>query len=110
MSDKKAMWRGRVEAWRASGTTAEAFAAEHDFPVGTLRSWSSRLGREQKRPSIPVIRLARVVPQPASPVPEPRRGGIVIELAGVPARVLVEGRVDPQMLATVLDVVRGGAR
>jgi transposase len=110
MSDKKAMWRARVEAWRASGMTAEAFAAEHDFPVGTLRSWSSRLGREQKRPSSPVVRLVRVVPRPASPGPERRHGGIVIELVGVPARVFVEGEVDRQMLATVLDVIRGGAR
>jgi transposase len=110
MSDKKAMWRSRVEAWRASGMTAEAFAVEHDFPVGTLRSWSSRLGREARRPSSPVIRLARVVRRPASPVSEPRHGGIVIELVGVAARVFVEGQVDRQMLATVLDVIRGGTQ
>jgi len=110
MSDKKAVWRSRVDAWRASGMTAEAFAAEHDFPVGTLRSWSSRLGREEKRTSTPVIRLARVVRPPASPVSGPRHGGIVIELTGAPARVFVEGQVDRQMLAIVLDVIRGGAR
>jgi transposase len=110
MSDKKAVWRSRVDEWRASGMTAEAFAAEHDFPVGTLRSWSSRLGREARRTTTPVIRLARVVRPPAGAVTGPRHGGIVIELAGVPARVFVEGQVDRQALETVLAVIRGGSR
>lgn len=110
MSDKKAVWRSRVDEWRASGMTAEAFAAEQDFPVGTLRSWSSRLGREEKRTSTPAIRLARVVRPPAAPVSGAAHGGLVIELTGGSARVFVEGRVDRLALAAVLDVIRGGAR
>ncbi len=110
MSDNKTMWRSRVAEWRASGKTAEMFAADHGFSVSALRSWSSRLGREEKRSTTPVIRLARVVRPPAIPDLGPRRGTIVIELLGVQARVFIEGSVDRQALAIVLDVVRGGAR
>ena len=37
MSDKKAIWRSRVAAWRASSKTAEEFSAGEGFAVGTLR-------------------------------------------------------------------------
>jgi hypothetical protein len=62
MSDKTTMWRSRVAAWRASGQMAAVYAAEQGFSVSALRSWSSRLRREE-RPSIagPAIRLACVV-------------------------------------------------
>ena len=110
MSDNKTVWRSRVAEWRASGKTAEMFATEHGFPVSALRSWSSRIGREEKRLTTPPIRLAWVLRSPTVFEPAGRRGSIVIELLGAQARVLVEGSVDRQALATVLEVVRGGAR
>lgn len=111
MSDKTAMWRSRVAAWRASGQTAEVFAADHGFPVGTLRGWSSRLGREERRAAAPpVIRLARVVRAARAESSAPSSSGIVIELRDVSARIAIDGSVDRQTLATVLAVLREGTR
>ena len=110
MSDNKTVWRSRVAEWRTSGKTAEMFAMEHGFSVSALRSWSSRIGREEKRLTTPPIRLARVVRPPTVLEPAARRGSIVIELPSGQARVRVEGSVDRQALAAVLEVVCGGAR
>lgn len=110
MSDNKTVWRSRVAEWRASGETAELFATKRGFSVSALRSWSSRIGREEKRLTTPSIRLARVLRPPATLEQAARRGSIVIELLGAQARVVVEGGVDRQALTTVLEVVRGGAR
>ena len=110
MSDNKTVWRSRVAEWRTSGKTAELFATERGFSVSALRSWSSRIGRDERRLAMPSIRLARVLRPPATPERAAMPGSIVIELLGAQARIVVEGGVDRQALATVLEVVRGGAR
>lgn len=111
MSDKTAMWRSRVAAWRASGQTAAVYAAEQDLSVSALRSWSSRLRREE-RTSVagPTIRLARVVRSAATDTAVRSAGGMVIELRDVRARIAIEGRVDREALSTVLAVLREAAR
>jgi hypothetical protein len=115
MSDTKATWRSRVAAWRASGKTAEEFSAGQGFAAGTLRWWSSRLGRDGTPAPGPSsgIRLARVVrsSEPATVV-SPRAGGsIIIELHDARLRVLVEAGVDRATLSTVLELVgKGGGR
>lgn len=97
-------WRKRVEAWRASGLTAEEFSDGRGFAAGTLRWWSSRLGRAQRRTS---IALARVVTRPSVAA-----CAIVVEVAG--ARVHVPSGTMHDDLATVLGAletrVRGGGR
>src|SRR4051812_3966007 len=107
MSDKKATWRSRVAAWRASGKTAEEFSAGQGFAVGTLRWWSSRLGREGTQPpaATSAIRLAKVVRshEPAVFVTPMRRGAIIIEMHDAQVRVVVEAGVDRATLATVLE-------
>jgi hypothetical protein len=113
MSDTKATWRSRVAAWRASGETAEEFSADQGFAVGTLRWWSSRLGREGTPASVASsgIRLAKVVrsTDPAV-VDAPRaRGAIVIEMHDARVRILVEAGVDRATLSTVLELVGKGA-
>lgn len=109
MSDTKATWRSRVAAWRASGKTAEKFSAGQGFAVGTLRWWSSRLGRDSTRPSVASsgIRLAKVVRsnEPAVVVAPMRRSAIIIELHDAQVRVLVEAGVDRATLSTVLELV-----
>jgi hypothetical protein len=112
MSDKKTMWRSRVAEWRSSGKTVEEFTAGRDFAAGTLRWWSSRLGREDRaRAAMPVIQMARVVRRVGAEAAPRRFSGIVIELLDVPARIVIEAGVDRDALATVLEVVRaGGAR
>src|SRR5882672_8699444 len=115
MSDKKATWRSRVAAWRASGKTAEEFSAGQGFAVGTLRWWSSRLGREGTPASVAGsgIRLAKVVrsTEPAAVVAPSGRGTIIIEMHDARVRVLVEAGVDRATLSTVLELVgKGGGR
>lgn len=39
-------WAELVAEWRASGLTSANFAEERGLSVNSLRSWSSRLGRE----------------------------------------------------------------
>src|SRR5882724_2585971 len=100
MSDRKAMWRSRIAAWRASGQTVEAFAEDQGFTVGTLRWWSSRLRREERRQAAePAVRLARVVRSAGAEPSTQRPGGIVIELHDVAARIAIEARVDRISLA-----------
>ena len=97
-------------AWRASGQTAEAFSAAHGLTVGTLRWWSSRLRREERRQVAgPAIRLARVVRSADRAEPGgSRASGMVIELRD--ARIALEGRVDRDALAIVVAVLRADAR
>lgn len=42
----RTFWSQLVERFRRSGLTHEAFALQHDVPVGTLRKWIYRLRRE----------------------------------------------------------------
>lgn len=103
-----ATWTRRVEAWRASGLTAEEFSHGRGFAASTLRWWSSRLRRGSA--GRPQIALARVVACPDRE--RSGTGAIVIEVAG--ARVLVANGVESEDLVVVLDALearaRGGAR
>ena len=112
MSDTKAIWRSRVAAWRASGETAEEFSAGQGFAVGTLRWWSSRLGREGAPASVASsgIRLAKVMrsTEPAAAVAPRGRSAIIIEMHDARVRVLVEAGVDRETLSTVLELVGKG--
>lgn len=111
MSDKTAMWRSRVAAWRASGQTATAFATGQDFSVSALRWWSSRFAREARAPvPTPTIRLARVERSVDAEVIVPPPGRIVIELRDLRARLVLDGHVDREVLSTVLATLREGAR
>jgi hypothetical protein len=42
----KEWWSGTVSRWRRSGQTAAEFATREKLEVGTLRWWSSQLGRD----------------------------------------------------------------
>ncbi len=113
MSGKTEIWKSRVTAWKASGQTADVFAASHDFTAGTLRWWASRLRREARhQAAAPEVRLARVVGRRTSgrrteEVTLPA-AGLVLELLDVHARIAIHGRVDHDALATVLAVLRAG--
>jgi hypothetical protein len=41
----RAQWQKRVARWKKSGLRAEDFAAQEGLNPGTLRWWSSKLGR-----------------------------------------------------------------
>lgn len=90
-------WAKRVASWRASGQTADAFAAGRGFAASTLRWWGSRLGRRDSG-------FVQVV---TAPVAVARDGVVELDVGGV--RVLVRVGFDRAVLAAVLDVLRDGA-
>lgn len=102
---KAATWAKRVEAWRASGLSAAEFSDGTDFTAGTLRWWSSRLGRAASvRPRFPLARVVRRSPGDAAP----RDCAILVEIAG--ARVFVPRGVDRDTLLIVLDALQVHSR
>jgi hypothetical protein len=91
----KETWAKRVEAWRASGETADVFAQDKGYEGSTLRWWSSRL----RRPSPQFLRLvpkARAVPVDA---------GLVVEVGR--ACVRVRAGFDAALLAEVVAALGG---
>jgi len=87
------IWAKRVAAWRASGQSADEYAAGRGFAGSTLRWWSSHLGR--RGPA-----LVRVVPIAERP------RDATLELSVGDVRVLVRADFDRGLLAEVLDVLR----
>ena len=87
------------------------FATGQDFTVSALRWWSSRFAREA-RPSetTPTIRLARVERPLSAEVGVPRTSRMVVELRDVRARLVLDGSVDREALATVMAVLREAGR
>lgn len=116
MRDTKIKWRRRVESWRASGQTADEFAADHGVTASTLRWWASQLKREVATPSTsaspspaaPLVRMARVIRAPSSFT---SRGSVVIDVLDLRTRVTVEAGVERETLAAVFGALGiGGAR
>ena len=108
MRHTKSTWQQRVASWRASGQTADEFAAEHGLAAGTLRWWASRLKHERMPQEPPMVRLAQVIRSPAPPVV---RGAIIIDVLDARARVTVEAGVERETLDVVLGALRiGGTR
>ncbi|HEX8011341.1 MAG TPA: hypothetical protein VF814_10450 [Casimicrobiaceae bacterium] len=113
MSDTKITWRRRVASWRASGLTADEFAAAHGLKAPTLRWWASQLKREERShesPLVesPLVRMARVIRAPAPPV---ARGAVIVDVLDARARVTVETGVERATLDAVFGALGiGGAR
>jgi hypothetical protein len=54
MADNKqreALWRERVELWRASGLSQRAFALKHGYPVRQMGYWVRRLAVARAKPA-----------------------------------------------------------
>src|SRR5262245_51908858 len=100
MSETKEIWRQRVASWRASGETAERYSKRQGWSLGTLRWWSSRLGREAR---MPVVRMERLV---RSSVPDEHRepaSAIVVELLDARVRVIIYSGADRDAAIAVLE-------
>jgi len=108
-----AKWAERVQAWRASGKTAEEYASGFDFESTTLRYWASRLktqtiSKSTEAPSAPTATIARVVR--ARTVPEPvAPTASALEVVIGEARVVVRSGFDQEVLRQVVAAL-GGAR
>ena len=130
--DNREVWRGRVEAWRASGQGPADYCRGKGFTPSALGYWVKKFAREEATAtSLKAPRIARVVraprreggppitptikpaPAPAAPAaPTASESSVVIEIGAV--RVQVGGGVDGERLEAVLVAVaraaaRGGA-
>jgi hypothetical protein len=94
--------------------TAPEFCEGHDFAVGTLRWWASRLERgalERRTVAFPLARVKRWAAPAPAPTQEPDVGSaLVVELGG--ARVTVPPGFDRATFAAVIDLLgaRGAGR
>lgn len=62
--EREALWRERVEQWRASGLSQRGFALAHGYPVRQVGYWVRRLAA-----SMPVPALLPVEVKPALAAP-----------------------------------------
>jgi hypothetical protein len=89
-------WAKRVQAWRASGETADAFAQGKGYEGSTLRWWSSRLGQAEQPRFLRLVAKACAVQVDA---------GVVVEVGQ--ARVRVKAGFDAKLLAQVVAALGG---
>jgi transposase len=102
----EAKWQSRVAEWRASGETAEAFAAGKGYEASTLRFWSSQLRRKGAgvvAAAEPTVTMARVV-----------RARSTMSAAGVTvtvgrASVVVTRGFDAELLREVIAALGGAS-
>lgn len=117
----RAEWAKRVEQWRRSGQTSEAFCAGKNFTPGGLRNAASLIDRADASPDrTTAVRVAKVTrirrrqslggAPTAPPAPAGGEAEVTVELGG--ARVAVRRGCDSSTLKTVLEalVQVGGAR
>jgi hypothetical protein len=96
-----------VADWRASGLTADEFAARRGLSVNALRYWA--YGRRKASPPVRSLEVVRVERACNSMTPAPPSGvTIMIELGG--ARVSVPAGSDAATLRVVLDALRAAVR
>ena len=109
MKETKATWRSRVASWRTSGETAAAFSRQQGCAPATLRWYASQFKREEaeRTTAAPLVRMAQVI-RSSAVVDGARRGGVVIDLLDVRARITVDRGVERETLALVLTTLGVG--
>ena len=96
-------WAARLEAWRASGKSANEFCAEHGYSAKNLVWWSSYLRRKAaSAPKRRRVMLARVVRKRVAATPG-RPAAIVVQIRE--ARVEVVAAVDRAALSMVFETL-----
>lgn len=98
MTPTGAKWSERVRDWRASGKTAEEFAAGHEFEPSTLRYWASRLKKtgEARTPTT----MVRVVRRSSRARRDEAAGGELEVVLG-DARIVVRRGFDAELLRQI---------
>jgi len=99
---KAVEWAARVEAWRASGKSANEFCAEHGYSAKNLWWWSSHFRRKSASPAKRQrVVLARVVRKPREV--RPALEVVVVKIGE--ARVEVTAGADHAALALVFETL-----
>lgn len=102
-----------MRAWRASGQSASAYAAQHDLHAGTLAGWGSKLRHVTS--SAPVVAAGAAGSSPVRFLPvrvsaeADRHEPPLIELVlRNGRRVRVGGVFDGEVLARAIAIAEGG--
>jgi ABC-type amino acid transport substrate-binding protein len=103
MTATESKWAERVRRWKASGQTADEYAPGLGFAAGTLRWWSSRLGRRASTPAAgsPRVRMLRVVASTRS------SGSLSVRVGA--AHVEVRAGFDQALLREVVEALGGAS-
>jgi hypothetical protein len=106
MTKTEAKWASRVQAWRASGMTAEAFVEGQGYKAATLRWHASRLrsgapprresSREERGSALVLARVVRVGSPPTA---------LAITVGA--ARIEVTAGFEPSLLRAVVACLGG---
>jgi len=117
-------WTARIRDWRASGKSAEDFAADKDYEAASLRWAASQVGalteaavpkqapaaatRRRPQTSAPKAQAPRFVPVRVRRSAVPPLGEMVVEVGG--ARIRVPRGADMTLLGEVVRALQGGGR
>jgi hypothetical protein len=107
-----AQWQERVDEWKASGQSADAFASGKGFSGKTLRWWSCELGRRRREQKAPrprradVPKMARIVRTSPAPSPSQQDDSLHVEVGN--ARIVVRRGFDATFLREVVHALGGG--
>jgi hypothetical protein len=107
MTATQTKWAERVQAWRASGKTAEEYASGFEFQASTLRYWASRLKTASAEKPSSMVRVVRRAS--STPVAEPVGPDVPseVEVAVGGARILVRRGFDAELLRQVAAALGG---
>lgn len=67
MREREALWKGRVEQWRASGQSQRAFALEHGYSPRQMSYWLQRTGAGTMAPVAKLLPVTVKVNAPTLP-------------------------------------------
>jgi len=100
MTSTEEKWSERVHDWRASGKTAEEFAAAFEFEASTLRYWASRLkaGTEKAAPVLAQVVRRRARSSSPGAVAE---ASPEVEVVIGTARIVVRRGFDVELLQQI---------
>ena len=106
MTATQEKWQRHVRAWQTSGVTTKAYAAAHGLQANTLSWWRRRLSASEKRPSVGLVRVGKLVDGQLIVA----RGRVTVTFAALGAMVACEADADSRCIATVLAALAAQAR
>jgi hypothetical protein len=89
-TEREAIWKERVEQWRASGLSQRAFAIREGHPVRQMGYWVRRLTKSAVEPGLLPLRVAPAIPVPVTINLINERGWTLTLPNDVPASWLAE--------------------
>lgn len=101
---KRALWRERIKAYRASGLPAKAWCEQNDVNINLLKGWISTFNRESRESSTSNTLLpVEISEQPTENVTKSKSSGIRINVGS--ASIELSLNFDHNTLKTVIGIL-----